>query len=108
MAQDHTHDHDHDHDHDEVEEDRIVIPDENGEEHLFDILFSFDVEETNQSYIVVQPVEAMEEDDEESGEVFAFRFEGDLDGDFNLFPIETDQEWDMVEEMLNTFVEEEL
>jgi uncharacterized protein YrzB (UPF0473 family) len=103
MVENHTHDHDH-----EEEEDRIVIPDENGEEHLFDILFSFDVEETNKSYIVVSPVEATEEDeDEESQEVFAFRFEGDLDGEFNLYPIESDEEWDMVEEMLNTFAEEE-
>ncbi len=102
-----THDHEHDHEVEE-EEDRIIIPDENGEEHLFDILFSFDVEETDKSYIVVQPVESSEEEDEEEeAEVFAFRFDGDLDGEFNLYPIETDEEWDMVEEMINTFVEEE-
>ncbi|WEG14097.1 DUF1292 domain-containing protein [Pullulanibacillus sp. KACC 23026] len=101
MTNEHTHDHEHE------EEDRIIIPDENGEEHLFDILFTFDVEETDKSYIVVEPVEAEEDDDEEEAEVFAFRYEGDLDGDFSLFEIDTDEEWDMVEEMLNTFVDEE-
>ncbi|GGH85699.1 uncharacterized protein YrzB (UPF0473 family) [Pullulanibacillus pueri] len=94
----------HNHNHDE-EQERIIIPDENGEEHLFDILFTFDVEETGKSYMVVQPAESPE-DDEEEAEVFGFRYE-DVDGEFSLFPIETDEEWDIVEEMLNTFVDEE-
>lgn len=96
----------HIHEHDE--EDRIIIPDENGEEHLFDVLFTFDVEETGKSYMVVKPVEAPEDtDDDDYEEVFGFRYEENGD-DFNLFPIETDEEWDMVEEMINTFSEEEI
>ncbi|MFC4618101.1 DUF1292 domain-containing protein [Camelliibacillus cellulosilyticus] len=88
------------------EEDRIIIPDENGEEHLFDVLFTFDVDETGKSYMVVRPTE-LPEDDDEYEEVFGFRYE-DKDGEFNLYPIETDAEWDMVEEMLNTFSEDDL
>lgn len=89
------------------EKERIVIPDENGEEHLFEVLFTFDVEETGNSYMVLEPVGAS--DDDEEVEVFAFRFEdnGDDEEDLALFPIETDEEWDMVEEMLNTFAEQE-
>ncbi|TCP32287.1 uncharacterized protein YrzB (UPF0473 family) [Scopulibacillus darangshiensis] len=88
------------------EQERIIIPDENGEEHLFDILFTFDVDDTDKSYMVVKPVESEEtDDDEEMEEVFGFRFE-DSDGEFSLYPIETDQEWDMVEEMFNTFLAE--
>ncbi|HHY72911.1 MAG TPA: DUF1292 domain-containing protein [Bacillus bacterium] len=91
-----------------VEKERIIIPDEKGEEHLFEVLFTFDVEETGKSYMVVEPVGASEDEDEEV-EVFAFRFEdqGDDEDDLALFPIETDEEWDIVEEMLNTFTEEE-
>lgn len=90
------------------EEDRIVIPDENGDESLFDVLFYFDVPETDKSYVVVTPVEEQhgESEDEEDQEVFAFRYEGE-DDEFKLFPIETDEEWDIVEEMINTFSEEE-
>lgn len=96
------------HDHDQEEEDRIIIPDENGEEHLFDVLFTFDVEESGKSYMVVKPVESSEEDDDDDyDEVFAFRYE-EKDDDFKLFPIEDDAEWDMVEEMINTFSDEEL
>ncbi len=82
-----------------------MIPDEQGEEHLFDILFTFDVDETERSYMVVKPVEPDNDTDDQEEEVYAFRFEEEGD-DFNLFPVETDKEWDMIEEMLNTFVEE--
>jgi len=103
MADQHIHDHDHD-----EEEDRIIIPDENGEEHLFDVLFTFDVEETGKSYMVVKPVETPEDaEDDDYDEVFGFRYE-ESDDDFKLFPIETDEEWEMVEEMINTFADSEL
>ena len=90
------------------EKERIIIPDENGEEHLFEVLFTFDVDHTGNSYMTVVPVENNQNDDEEV-EVFAFRYEdqGDKPDDLKLYPIETDEEWDMVEEMLNTFTEEE-
>ena len=45
------------------EKERIIIPDENGEEHLFDVLFSFDVDETEKSYIVVVPSDQVDEDE---------------------------------------------
>jgi uncharacterized protein YrzB (UPF0473 family) len=89
---------------DSEEKERIVIPEENGDENLFDVLFYFDVPETDKSYVVVVPAEQDTDDDEEQ-EVFAFRYEGD-DEDFKLFPIETDEEWDIVEEMINTFSDE--
>ena len=85
---------------------RIIIPDEKGEEHLFEVLFTFDVDDTKQSYIAVVPVE--QKDDEEV-EVYAFRYEekGEEDNDLALFPIESDQEWEIVEEMLNTLANEQ-
>lgn len=85
---------------------RIVIPDENGEEHLFETLFTFNVDDTNSSYVAVVPVEQAED---EEVEVFAFRYEekGSEESELSLFPIETDEEWDMVEEMLNTLAEDE-
>lgn len=88
------------------EKERIVIPDENGEEHLFEVLFTFDTDDTEKSYIAVVPVE--QKDDEEV-EVYAFRYEEKEadDNDLSLFPIESDEEWEMVEEMLNTLADEE-
>ncbi|GAB3806513.1 DUF1292 domain-containing protein [Virgibacillus kimchii] len=88
------------------EKERIIIPDENGEEHLFEVLFTFDVDETKQSYIAVVPVEQSEE---EEVEVYAFRYEEkeNEDNDLSLFPIENDDEWEMVEEMLHTLADED-
>ncbi|MCT2537647.1 DUF1292 domain-containing protein [Aquibacillus koreensis] len=87
------------------EKERIIIPDENGEEHLFEVLFTFDVDQTGHSYIAVVPVE--QKDDEEV-EVFAFRYEDQTnEDDLSLFQIESDEEWEMVEEMLNTLADEE-
>lgn len=86
------------------EQERIVIPDEEGNEHLFDVLFTFDVDETEKSYIVL--TEAMKENEEEEEvEVFAFEYkeDGKDDSDITLIPIETESEWDMVEEMIETF-----
>jgi uncharacterized protein YrzB (UPF0473 family) len=93
-----------------AERERIIIPDENGDEHLFEVLFTFDVDETEKSYMVLIAAGEEEGDDDEV-EVHAFRYEekgdGEADDDLTLHPIETDEEWNIVEEMLNTFSEEE-
>ncbi|GGN55094.1 MULTISPECIES: DUF1292 domain-containing protein [Oceanobacillus] len=88
------------------EKERIIIPDDNGEEHLFEVLFTFDVDDTDQSYIAVVPVEQAED---EEVEVYAFRYEEkeNDEEDLSLFPIESDEEWEIVEEMLATLAEED-
>jgi len=85
---------------------RIIIPDENGEEHLFETLFTFEVDETNKSYVAVIPVE---QSDAEQVDVYAFRYEvgEDNEDDLTLFEIESDEEWEIVEEMLHTIAEED-
>ncbi|QKS70800.1 DUF1292 domain-containing protein [Paenalkalicoccus suaedae] len=92
----------------EGDDDRIVIPDENGDEHLFKVLFTFDVDTTGTSYMVLAP-EGISEDDEDEDEieVHAFRFEEKAGEDLSLFAIETEEEWEMVEELLNTFTDDE-
>lgn len=85
---------------------KIIIPDDDGEEHLFETLFTFDVDETGKSYVAVVPVEQSEADEIE---VYAFRYEmqGEDQDDLVLFPIDSDDEWDLVEEMLHTLAEED-
>ena len=87
------------------EKERIIIPDENGEENLFEVLFKFDIDETGHSYITLIPVEQAQD---EEVEVYAFRYEETEKEDLTLFPIESDEEWEMVEEMLNTLTDEDL
>ncbi|TYR82319.1 DUF1292 domain-containing protein [Priestia megaterium] len=90
-----------------MEENKITIVDESGNEQLCEILFTFDSEEYGKSYVIYYPIGADENDDDEI-EIHASAFTPSEDGqDGELQPIETEEEWDMVEEMVNTFLEEE-
>ncbi|WML45490.1 DUF1292 domain-containing protein [Neobacillus sp. PS3-40] len=87
-------------------ENNITVVDEDGNEQLCEVLFTFDSEDFGKSYVLYYPVGA-EEDDADDIEIHASAFMPTEDGeDGELMPIETDEEWDMIEEMLNTFLEE--
>lgn len=89
---------------------QITIVDENGNEQLCQILFSFPSEEFKKSYVLYYPIG---EEEDENGEILVHASayipnEDDEEGnEGELMPIETDEEWDLVEEMYNTFVEEQ-
>lgn len=88
-------------------ENNITVVDENGNEQLCEVLFTFDSEEFGKSYVLYYPVGA-EEDEEEEIEIHASAFTPTEDGqDGELMPIETDEEWEMIEEMLETFLAEQ-
>ncbi|MCQ6278198.1 DUF1292 domain-containing protein [Bacillus sp. EB600] len=89
------------------DEKHITVVDDDGNEQLCEVLFTFDSDEFGKSYVLYYPVGA-EEDDEEDIEIHASAFSPTEDGqDGELMPIESDEEWDMIEEVLNTFLEEE-
>ncbi|QQZ10775.1 DUF1292 domain-containing protein [Heyndrickxia vini] len=88
-------------------EKHITVIDEDGNEQLFEVLFTFDSEEFGKSYVLYFPVGA-EEDENEEIEIHASSFIQKEDGEEgDLQPIETESEWDMIEEMLNTFLDEQ-
>ena len=74
----------------------LYVKDENGNEKRMTILFTFDNEVTKKQYVVFLDPEQDED------EVFASAY----DENGQLLPIETDEEWEMVEEVINTFVED--
>ena len=85
----------------------ITVVDENGNEQLCEVLFTFDSEEFGKSYVLYYPIGA-EEDEDEKIDIHASAFTPSEDGvDGEVMPIETDEEWDLIEEMLNTFLENE-
>lgn len=90
------------------EKDRqITLVDEDGNEELYEILFTFQSEDYNKSYVLLYP--AAVSDDEEI-EVQAFSYDADEDGDItsnDLHEITSDQEWDMVQGVLNTFLDDD-
>ena len=74
----------------------LYVKDENGNEKRMTILFTFDNEVTKKQYVVFQDPEQDED------EVYTSAY----DENGQLLPIETDEEWEMVEEVINTFVED--
>ncbi|MBO9609716.1 MAG: DUF1292 domain-containing protein [Paenibacillaceae bacterium] len=87
----------------EEEPEIIYIPDEEGNEEEFEVIMKFEVDGSDKKYMMVVPVESSE--DEESEEVYAFRYEEDGD-DLQLFTIEDEDEWNIVEETFNTLMEQ--
>jgi uncharacterized protein YrzB (UPF0473 family) len=88
-------------------EKNITVIDENGNEQLCEVLFTFDSEEFGKSYVLYYPI-GNESDDDEEIEIHASSFiPGENGEDGELQPIETEEEWDLIEEMLNTFLDEE-
>ena len=89
----------------EQESQHITIIDENGNEQLGEVIHTFDSEEFGKSYVLYSIVGA-EEDDEGQIEIFASSFVPAENGeDGELSPIETEAEWDLIEEKLEELEE---
>ncbi len=83
-----------------MEEKTLRVIDEEGNEHDYEIVLTFQSEKTKKNYVVYK-------EPGDSDEVFAAIYnEEDKDGG-RLQPVETEEEWDIIEEVLNTFLEEE-
>ena len=75
----------------------IQVVDENGKELEFKILFTFDNEDNGKSYVLYYDA------NEEEPEVYSSIY----DEDGNLYPIESQEEWDMIGEVFNSFMAED-
>lgn len=91
----------------ENNENTVILYDDEGNETPFDILFTFHSDDYDRSYILLVPAGS---EPEEQVDVQAFAFNPDEDGDAKdaeLFDIESDEEWEMVEGVLDTFLNDE-
>ena len=84
------------------EKTKFTVLDENGNEVECEVLFTFDSEETNKSYIVYTDNTT---DEEGNTKVYASIFNPN-DEKTELIPIETDREWKIIETILETIQEE--
>lgn len=85
-------------------EKQLVYVNEKGDEILCEILFTFDSEEFDKNYVLFYPIENSED---EEIEIMAAAYSPTENGDGELIPIETDEEWALIEEVLQSFNEEE-
>lgn len=80
-----------------LENNSLFIADENGQEVRMEILFTFENEEKKKNYVVFYDPSVDNE------EVFASIY----DDEGNLFPIDDEAEWSMVEEVIGAFQNDE-
>lgn len=85
-----------------MEDKSFVMRNEQGEEIKYDVLFTFDSEDTNKSYIAYTDNTY---DEEGNVSVYASIYNPD-DEELKLEPIETEQEWKIIETILNTIQQE--
>ena len=80
----------------------FVMVDKDGVEREFDILFTFESEETNKHYIAYT-----DNSKDENGKLVVYASSYDpKDENTELFPIETEKEWKIIETILTTLQEE--
>lgn len=82
---------------DDEEGEFFTVTDENGEEFVCEALHRFELKEFGKSYVLY----SIADEDEEIGELFAAAYTPGENGEVvELHPIETDEEWEKVEEQL--------
>ena len=84
------------------EKTNFTVLDDEGNEVVCEVLFTFDSEETKKSYIVYTDNTT---DDEGNTKVYASIFNPN-DEKTELTPIETDRDWKIIETILETIQEE--
>ena len=99
--------HDHNHDHEECE--LITLVDEQGNETLCEVILEIDGKEKfGKNYILLVPVNAEEDEDGQVG-VQPYSFienEDGTEGELQPIPEDSEDEWNMIEEVFNSFMEE--
>lgn len=85
----------------EFEERHITVIDEDGNEQLCEVIHTFYSEQFDKSYVLYSIVGA-EEDEEGLVTIYAAAFTPSENGeDGELQDIETEEEWDLIEDVIN-------
>lgn len=78
----------------------FTVTDENGKDIECEIIMTFDSDEFGKSYVVYQIV------NDETGEYYAAAFNPEDGDEGKLFEVETEAEWDFIEEVLESYLED--
>ena len=84
-----------------MEDKKFTVVDEEGKELEYEVVLTFKNPETEKSYVIYKLP------GEENEEVFAATYDENDKTGGNLQPVETDKEWDMLDDVLNAFLDEE-
>ena len=79
-----------------MENKKLIVIDDSGQEIEMEIMFTFS--ENGKNYVVYfNP-----QDDDEDTELYVSCY----DDEGNLYPVETEEEWDMIDEVVGAFIED--
>lgn len=78
----------------------IVVTDDNGKDTVYEIILTFDSPDTGKKYVIYK----LPEEDEE---VMAAVYEEQTDGEGLLTEIQSEEEFQMIQDILDSFIEEE-
>ena len=84
-----------------MDQNSFIVTDEKGIEIEYEIVLTFKNDETHKSYVIYK----MPGEDNE--EVFAASYDELKTDGGDLEQIKTDREWEIIEEVLNAFIDEE-
>lgn len=82
---------------------QLTVIDEEGNEILCQILFTFESEEFKKNYVLFYP---LDDSDDENVTVMAASYVEGENGIGELQEIETDEEWDLIEDVLGQYEEQ--
>jgi uncharacterized protein YrzB (UPF0473 family) len=85
----------------QLKDNQLIFHDEEGNEIVCDIIFTYDSEATGKKYVIFQA------EGDESGEVGAASYVEKGNGEGELEPIETEEEWELLQDALNDFLDQE-
>lgn len=87
-------------------EGQLTIIDGEGNERLCQILFTLNSEEFGKKYVVFYPIEQLEGDDDDQVQLMAASYTEGEDGTGELKEIETEEEWQLIEDAVGSFEDE--
>jgi uncharacterized protein YrzB (UPF0473 family) len=87
---------------------KLTVINEEGQEIECEILFTFDSAEYKKDYVVYMPIGDEYVDEDGHPEIHVSSYTTNEDGEGGgLEPIEDEAEWDMVEEIVTSFIEDQ-
>lgn len=88
----------------EIKDNQFVFIDEEGKETLCEVLFTYDSEEFGKSYVFF--VEVGQTDENGNQVVGVSSYNPTEQGFDELEPVEQEEEWEMLEEVFQSFIED--
>ena len=87
---------------DNIKDSQLVFVNENGEEVICDILFTYHSEKFNKNYVFFIPVENINDDGTNDVACASYIVKGDSIGE--LYSVESNEEWKELSEVFNSFL----